>query len=79
MVHYYVQVNLVRLNKLLLRNGQVNTFGRTIYFAVDGTFRIALSTTQETSMEQRKPDSKSPDWHNPFLSQANGISFRRKI
>ena len=52
--------------------GQVNTFGGTIYFAVDGT-------TQETSMEQTKPDSKNPELHNPFLSQANGISFRRRI
>ena len=67
MVYYYVQVNII-----LLRNGQVNTFGSTIYFAVDGT-------TQETSMEQTKPDSENPELHNPFLSQANGISFRRRI
>ena len=47
----------------MLRNGQVNTFGSTIYFAVDGA-------TQETSMEHTKPEL-----HNPFLSQANGIYF----
>ena len=56
----------------MLRNGQVNTFGGTIYFAVDGI-------TQETSMEQTKPDSKNPELHHPFLSQTNGISFRRII
>ena len=50
---------------------QVNTEG-TIYFAVDGT-------TQETSMEQTKRDSKNPELHNPFLSQANEISFCRRI
>ena len=56
----------------MLRNGQVNTFGGTIYFAVDGT-------TQETSIDQTKPDSKNPELlHNPFLSQANGISFRKE-
>ena len=52
--------------------GKENTFGGTIYFAVDGA-------TQETSMEQTKPDSKNTELHNPFLSQANGISFRRRI
>ena len=73
MVYYYVQVNSVRLNIILLRNGQVNTFGGTIYFAVDGT-------AQEASMEQTKPDSENPELlHNSFLSQANGISFRRRI
>ena len=56
----------------MLRNGQVNTFGGTIYFAVD-------DTTQETSMEQTKPDSENPELHNPFLSQANGISFAEKF
>ena len=48
---------------MLPRSGQVNTFGDTIYFAVDGTFRKALSITQETSIEQRNPDSKSPDYN----------------
>ena len=56
----------------MLWNGQVNTFGGTIYFAVD-------DTTQETSMEQTKPDTKNPELHNPLLSQANGMSFRRRI
>ena len=42
-------------------------FGGTIYFAVD-------DTTQETSMEQTKPDSMNPELHNPFLSQASGIA-----
>ena len=39
---YYVQVNLVATAKIecsyKLRNGQVKTFGGTIYFAADGTF-----------------------------------------
>ena len=30
-------------------------------------------------MDQTKPDNKNPELHNPFLSQANGISFRRRI
>ena len=30
-------------------------------------------------MEQTKPDSENPELHSPFLSQANGISFRRRI
>ena len=63
---------MVVQDRILLRKGQENTFGGTIYFAADGT-------TQETSMEKTKPDSKNPELHNPFLSQANGISFRRRI
>ena len=51
--------------RTLLRNGQVNTFGGTIYFAVD-------DTTQETSMEQTKPDSENPDAQSvPKSSQWN--------
>ena len=30
-------------------------------------------------MGQTKPDSKNPELHNPFLSQANEMSFRRRI
>ena len=30
-------------------------------------------------MEQTKPDSKNPELHNPFLSQANGISFAEEF
>ena len=37
------------------------------------------SITQETSMEQTKPYSENPELHNPFLSQANGIYFRKRI
>ena len=56
----------------MLRNGQVNTFGGIIYFAVDGT-------TQEASMEHTKPDSENPEFHNPFLSQANGNIFAEEF
>ena len=38
-----------------------------------------VAITQETSIEQTKPDSENPELHNPFLSQANGIYFRRRI
>ena len=34
---YYGQVNSLRLKFSVLRNGQVNAFGGTIYFAGDGT------------------------------------------
>ena len=57
----------------MLRNGHVNTYGGTIYFAVDGT-------TQETSMEQTKTDSKNPELlHNPFLSQAMEYLFAEEF
>ena len=35
---YYGQVNLLRLNQVWIRNGQVNTFEGNIYFAGDGTW-----------------------------------------
>ena len=34
---YYGQVNSIRLKSSVASNGQVNTFGGNIYFAVDGT------------------------------------------
>ena len=35
---YYGQVNLLRLKSSVASNGQVNTFGGTIYFARNGTW-----------------------------------------
>ena len=62
------QVNSLRLNRVYLRNGQINTFGGIIYFAVDGTYvsifngqcalnilcTVALSCIQYVSTYRRK-------------------------